>query len=292
VAVTGTNGNASYPGFTFLTAPPPQNPPRITSFAPQSAATGGTVTISGQYLKDVVSVSFGGSPAIINSQTDSTIVAIVGIGATGQVRVAGPVGADSLAGFLFVYDTTRTSPGDGSFQLVQFSGAITNNLPHLSWQTRNDASISYYAIERSVDGSQFNVIGTIPVTNKTGNSHNYTFTDMAPRNGINYYRLKMDDTTAHFSYGPTISLQLANSTPLLVIYPNPVKYGFFLVDLPEATNASTFLLTDLSGRIMLKKVVPQGQSQVRIDIPGLPKGTYQLRWTDGTKMAYQTILVL
>ena len=292
LAVTGTNGNASYPGFTFLTAPPPQNPPHITSFTPQSAGTGGTVTITGQYLKDIVSVTFGGSPAIINSQNDSAIVAIIGTGATGQVRVGGPAGADSLKGFIFVYDTTRTSPGGGSFQLVQFSGAITGNQPHLNWQTRNDGNISYYALERSVDGSQFNVIGTIPVSNKTGSNHNYTFTDLSPRNGINYYRLKMEDTTAHYSYGPTISLQLSNSTPLLVIYPNPVKYGFFLVDLPEATSTSTFLLTDLTGRIMKKAIVPPGQSQVRIDIPGLPRGTYQLRWTDGAKIAHQTILVL
>ena len=66
----------------------------------------------------------------------------------------------------------------------------------------------------------------------------------------------------------------------------------FLVDLPEATSTSTFLLTDLSGRIMKKAIVPPGQSQVRIDIPGLPRGTYQLRWTDGAKAAYQSILVL
>jgi len=291
VAVNGANGNASYPGFTFLTAPPPQNPPRLTSFTPQSAGTGATVTITGLYLKDVVSVSFGGSPGIINSQNDSTIVAIVGTGATGQVRVAGPVGADSLKGFIFIYDTTRTSPA-GSFQLVQFSGATSGNQPHLNWQTRNDGSISFFALERSVDGNQFNVIGTIPVSNKTGASHTYTFTDLSPRNGINYYRLKMEDTTAHYTYSPTISLQLSNSTPLLVIYPNPVKYGFFLVDLPEATSTSTFLLTDLSGRIMKKVIVAPGQSQVRIDIPGLPRGTYQLRWTDGAKMAYQPILVL
>jgi len=292
VAVSGTNGNASYPGFTFLTAPPPQNPPRITSFTPASAGTGETVTITGQYLKDVVSVSFGGSPAIINSQTDNAIVAIVGTGATGLVKVAGPVGADSLSGFIFVYDTTRTSPGGGTFQLVQFSGALSNNLPHINWQTRNDGGISFYAIERSVDGSQFNVVGTVPVSNKTGVNHSYTFTDQSPRDGINYYRLKMQDTAAHYSYGPTISLQLASSSPLLVIYPNPVKYGFFLVDLPDANSTSTFLLTDMNGRIKKKDIVPPGQSQVRINIPGYPRGTYQLRWTNGTRTSYQTILVL
>ncbi|WP_431215343.1 hypothetical protein ACQ86N_11945 [Puia sp. P3] len=48
----------------------------------------------------------------------------------------------------------------------------------------------------------------------------------------------------------------------------------------------------MNGRVMKKDVVPPGQSQVRINIPGYPRGTYQLRWTNGTKTSYQTILVL
>jgi hypothetical protein len=252
------------------------------------------VNITGINLSAVTTVTFGGSLAVsYTAVSDTLIIAVVGTGATGQVRVASAVGADSLNSFVYIQDTTQTAPTSGVFQLVQFSGAINNNQPRLNWQVRNDGAIAYYAVERSIDGSQFNVIGTVPVSNKTGTGHNYTFSDLNPKNGVNYYRLKMQDTTTHFVYSSSIALQLSGgSAPLLAIYPNPVKYGFFLVDLPAAANASVFRLSDFSGRIVKTQTVPIGVPQVRIDVPGLPRGTYQLFWTDGTRTAYQTILVL
>ncbi|HEY4285884.1 MAG TPA: FG-GAP-like repeat-containing protein [Puia sp.] len=295
VSVTDSNGTGSYPGFTFLIAPPPAAPPKITGFSPQSASSGTQVNITGINLSDVTTITFGGSlVASIIPVSDTHIIAVVGTGATGQVRVASAAGADSLNGFTYIVDTTtQTAPTSGVFQLVQFSGAINNNQPRLNWQVRNDGAISYYAVERSIDGSQFNVIGTVPVSNKTGTGHNYTFSDLSPRNGVNYYRLKMQDTTTHFVYSSSIALQLSGgAVPLLSIYPNPVKYGFFLVDLPAAANASIFRLSDFSGRIVKTMSVPAGVPQVRINVPGLPRGTYQLYWTDGTRTAYQTILVL
>jgi hypothetical protein len=292
VSVTSSNGTGSYPGFTFLTAPPPQSPPKLTGFSPKSATTGATVTIKGTHLSAVTAITFGNSLAVsFSAPSDSVIVAVVGTGATGYVKAASPVGADSLTGFTYVQDTIPTNPV-AVFQLVQFSGAVAGNQGHLNWQTRNDAGISYYAIERGIDGNQFTVIGTIGVNSKTGVNHNYSFTDFNPKNGLNYYRIKMQDTTTHYTYSGTISLQLAGSTPMLAIYPNPVKYGFFLVDLPAAANASVFRLADLSGRILKMQAVNAGVSQVRIDVPGLPRGTYRLHWTDGTRTAYQSILVL
>lgn len=294
VAVTGSNGTGSYPGFTFLTAPPPPAPPKMTAFSPKSASSGMQVNITGINLSAVTTVTFGNSLAVsVTPLSDTLIIAVVGTGATGKVRVASAAGADSLNGFTFIVDTTQTAPTSGVFQLVQFSGAINNNQPRLNWQVRNDGAIAYYAVERSIDGSQFNVIGTVPVSNKTGTGHNYAFSDLSPKNGVNFYRLKMQDTTTHFVYSSAIALQLSGgSAPLLAIYPNPVKYGFFLVDLPVTTNASVFRLSDFSGRILKTQPVPTGVPQVRINVPGIPRGTYQLSWTDGTRTAYQTILVL
>lgn len=294
VSVTGPNGTSSYPGFTFLTAPPPPAPPRLAGFSPQSAGSGGKINIKGINLSDVTTVTFGGSQVLsFSALSDTIIVAVVGTGTTGQVRVASAAGADSLAGFVYVPDTTQTTASGGAFQLVQFSGAVTNNQPRLNWQTRNDGNISYYAVESGIDGSQFTVIGTVPASNKTGSGHNYTFVDPNPKNGLNYYRLKMQDTTTHYVYSPAIALQLSGGpAPLLAIYPNPVKYGFFLVDLPAAANASVFRLSDVSGRIIKTLAVSAGVPQVRIDVPGLPRGTYLLYWTDGSHTTCQSILIL
>lgn len=293
VEVTSGSGNGTFPGFTFLQAPPPTAPPTITDFSPKTGKSGTKITITGTNLSTVTAVTFGGTLASsINAISDTQLEAIVNTGSSGVVKVASPIGADSLGGFTYQQDTQQSTPPAGDLQLIQFSGTIVNNQPHLSWQVRNDGAISFYAVERSIDGSQFTVVGTVPLSTKTGTSHTYSFSDFSPKPGTNYYRIKMQDTATHYVYSSTIALQLAGSTPLMMIYPNPVKYGFFYVDLPNSTRSSRFQLTDLNGRVFQNLSVDAGVQQIRINIPGLPRGSYQLRWTNGTQTASQTILVL
>lgn len=78
-------------------------PPVINSFSPASASPGMTINIYGKYLCGVSSVSLGGvicSAFTVNS--DSTISAIIGYGASGSLSLTGPGGTESLPGFTFI----------------------------------------------------------------------------------------------------------------------------------------------------------------------------------------------
>jgi hypothetical protein len=78
-------------------------PPVINSFSPATASPGMTINIYGKYLCGVSSVRLGGvlCPAFtVNS--DSSISAIVGYGASGSLSLTGPGGIDSLPGFTFI----------------------------------------------------------------------------------------------------------------------------------------------------------------------------------------------
>ena len=94
-----TFGNGSRAGFDWI-APP--GPPSISSFTPNSAFSGGLVTINGSNFNTVTNVSFGGtsSPSftVINS---SVIKAIVGPGTSGSVSVTNSFGSGSVSGFTF-----------------------------------------------------------------------------------------------------------------------------------------------------------------------------------------------
>ena len=290
IITNNSNTNDSLPGFTYTAPPPPPPPPSllISSFTPTTALSGTSITISGANLKNTTSVSFGGVPALAFSiQSDSQIVAIVGTGASGQVKVASPTSADSLTGFVYETDTIKQSSPQ-AFQLLNFSGVMNSGKPQLQWTVQDDAGISYYAVERSIDSLQYFIIGTVPSVRSNGANHSYTLTDQNSSKGINYYRLRMQDTTASYTYSYTISLQLAP----LPVHPNPVKYGFFYVDLPTTDSPSKFELSDLSGMVLQTINEPAGMSRVQINIPGLPNGTYQLSWTNGKRSARQTILVL
>jgi hypothetical protein len=290
VSVTVGGQTLSLPGFTY-TAPtsPTQTDIQLTAFTPSVGQTGSSITLTGANFTGATGVSFGGVPALAFSvNSDSQIVAVVGNGATGLVTVGSPGSSASLPGFTF--DSSGATSTPAGFKLLQFAGALANNKPMLQWTTINDAGVAYYAIERSVDSLQFIHIGSVS-SDSTGNTnYTYNFTDSTPVDGINYYRLKIQDTTAAFSYSPIIAVQPLSTT--MPVYPNPVKYGFFLVDLPDISKTSQFRLTDLNGRVIQTITVPGGVAQKRINVPGLIPGTYSLLWTNGVRTAVVIVLIL
>ena len=295
VTVVAPVSQDSKPGFTYIdNSPPPPPPPSnlvsITSFSPASGKTGDTIHIRGTNLSTTNTVTLGGTPAQFQALSDTTLFAIVGAGSTGAVLVANNTNADSLLLFTFLYDTTKQGT-PGAFQLIQFSGSLSgSNDPKLQWQVKNDAGISFYAVERSSDSILFNVIGTVKSTRTNGGSHTYSYTDIDAGAGTNWYRLKMQDTTASYTYSTKIRLQPESQD--MPVYPNPVKSGFFYLDVPDVNDPSQIQLVDMSGKVLQSVKVEAGTQQVRVNIPGLASGTYRVSWMNGKRTASTTILVL
>ena len=115
IVIKTGGGVATLPGFTFL-----QPPPTITTFYPAYAGVDGSVSITGTNFTNTTSVTFGGISAtsfVVNSPT--SITAVVGTGATGQVKVTTPGGTASS-----VYSLTYENPIITSFSPM-FGGAGT-----------------------------------------------------------------------------------------------------------------------------------------------------------------------
>lgn len=105
VSVHNTSGISSLPGFIY------GNKPVITSFSPESAFAGGTVTINGGNFTGTSAVYFGNTPvaSFIVSPSGTSITAITGSGNTGLVKVVTPAGADSLGNFTYLSKPTISS---------------------------------------------------------------------------------------------------------------------------------------------------------------------------------------
>ena len=88
----------------------PPSPPNITSFSPDSACAGATVTIKGSGFWDATSVAFGNDTAksyvVVD---DATITAFVDSGATGAVTVTTRFGTGSLGRFTYLSPTSSTT---------------------------------------------------------------------------------------------------------------------------------------------------------------------------------------
>lgn len=92
-------------------------PPTVTSFTPARAVTGTTISITGNNFLGATAVSFGGIAAtsfiVVNS---TTITAVVGSGASGNISVTTPYGTGFATGFLYSLPPTITnfSPASGA----------------------------------------------------------------------------------------------------------------------------------------------------------------------------------
>ena len=103
VSVTTAAGTATKAGFVFVAAP------SITNFTPTNAASGATVTITGSDFTGATAVNFGGTAASsFNVVNATSIQAVVGTGATGDVSVTTPAGTATKAGFVLVVPPTIT----------------------------------------------------------------------------------------------------------------------------------------------------------------------------------------
>ncbi|MBZ5855479.1 IPT/TIG domain-containing protein [Flavihumibacter profundi] len=97
VEVISPYGMGSKTGFVYFPVPV------IQSFTPAEAPTGATVTIHGLNLTGTTSVSFGGVPAASFIVVDpNTVQAVVGNGATGNVKLSNSFGSNSASGFIYI----------------------------------------------------------------------------------------------------------------------------------------------------------------------------------------------
>jgi FG-GAP-like repeat/IPT/TIG domain/Secretion system C-terminal sorting domain/FG-GAP repeat len=120
-------------------------PPVINSFSPETASPGMNINIYGKYLCGVSSVRLGSvlcSAFTVNS--DSSISAIVGYGASGSLSLTGPGGVDSLSGFIFIPlpVISNFTPGSGPVGTV-----VTINGKGFSPQSFDD--IVYFGAVRA-----------------------------------------------------------------------------------------------------------------------------------------------
>lgn len=170
--------------------------------------------------------------------------------------------------------------------LIKFIGSMSQGKVALQWITENETTTNDFVIERSNNGTNFKNIGKVPALSTNGKNI-YSFEDVNPYNGNNFYRLRMTDKDMRSSYSSIITIQssLLLSTQL-IIYPNPAKS---ILNLKFSLNKKTRIYTkiiDASGRVIEKITIETkaGTNITPIKIEKLNKGIYYLETEiDGLK---------
>jgi hypothetical protein len=135
-------------------------------------------------------------------------------------------------------------------ELVAFRAALIKRAQiMLNWQTESEMFNSHFEIEKSTDGMTFSQIGSIEGAGTTIENQYYEFTDIAPKKGVNYYRLKQVDFDGKFEYSMIVSVEISEEASI-VIAPNPVRQNSELTIFANDLDNYDFVLMDMTGKIV------------------------------------------
>ena len=144
----------------------------------------------------------------------------------------------------------------------------------VSWSTILEQNNRYFIVQRSADGNQFSNLDTVPAA---GQPHSYSYTDMAPLAGSDFYRLEQVDEDGKYAYSGIMQVVIpASGRILLRLTPNPAP-GLVYLELENADQGVLEVsLTDAMGRVLHQwSFEKQGQSWSQYIDPGnLAAGTY------------------
>lgn len=238
----------------------------------------------------------GGGGVIITNVLSNANLTVTG-GANGLTRSTSPSGpidnaynaTPGAGGFVRILTTTPLliSPGNATspcgilpITLNLWNGVYRNEKTYLSWQTDKGVDFSHFVVERSSDGTHYTSLGQVQASTSAALTLQYSFTDIAPASGTNYYRLKMVDTDGRYQYSGIITIRTNVQGFNVAVSPNPFTDN--VVVTIESTTDETVQLRVFSndGKLVWRKStsVSAGTNvQYFSELQSLPNGTYFIK---------------
>lgn len=163
-------------------------------------------------------------------------------------------------------------------QLLSFNAAANDNTTYLTWRTATEIKNDHFTVERSQDAIHFVDLSKIKGAGNSSVILNYSFTDLHPFAGINYYRIEQTDYDGRNTFSKTITVNYINKVNTLNIYPNPAD-NFIQLSFAQQVNTFEVEILNTLGETLLKT-----KNQIRIDVSSLQAGVYFLKTISGNNI--------
>jgi hypothetical protein len=108
-------------------------------------------------------------------------------------------------------------------ELLSFKSQVLDNEVKLTWETAWERNAQGFEVQRSSDLRNFTTLSTQPAAGNTRERMAYTFTDVSPIVGTNYYRLRQTDHDGKWAFSKIIAVIFRSEQPALWVVQNPVK---------------------------------------------------------------------
>lgn len=163
-------------------------------------------------------------------------------------------------------------------ELLTFTGKEVNNTHLLNWTTVMEFNSSHFVIEHSPNAITFSELGKRDAGGNSSERRNYSFQNMHPVLGNNFYRLNMVDIDGKSKYSNTILLKLLKDNTSIMVFPNPTA-SMLNIEL-NGINAGAQLqiqVLDASGKVVKSDNLTFSNQQYSIDVSSYSNGMYFLK---------------
>ncbi|WP_336516155.1 M1 family aminopeptidase [Pollutibacter soli] len=165
--------------------------------------------------------------------------------------------------------------------LKSFSAEKIENHGRIQWNCETGTRFSHFEIEKSTDGINYIKIDEqLPAEGIT----QYTTSDYKLRQGKNYYRLKMVEMDASFSYSQVAFIDFTGNLKMQ-FGPNPAATNFYIFLPGVEFFEYKIRLINQAGQVFLPNVVSTVTGKVELNVSDVPNGLYwlEMKHRSGTK---------
>ena len=148
-----------------------------------------------------------------------------------------------------------------------FTGSKETYRNILKWTTSNELNNNHYDVERSVDGSIYEKIGTVKGSGTTAGSNTYSFIDNLLVQQDFYYRLKQVDNDGGIHLSDVVFLAAKQTNLDVSITPNPATDKLNII-FPSNIKKHAISLINAFGQVVLET------TENTINVKKFAKGVY------------------
>ena len=162
--------------------------------------------------------------------------------------------------------------------LLNFNAVPTGVNVLVKWTTINEINNDFFTVEKSLDGKNWTVLGTVKGAGNTNVTSDYALIDFAPVEGIQYYRLKQTDLDGKGSLSGIVPVRFSSeASTTIVLFPQPAGNVLNVsVQNNENENASMTVYSAM-GQKMIEMNSLSG-TMFQIDLSSLSSGVYYLEF--------------
>lgn len=186
-------------------------------------------------------------------------------------------GISSFSPFTLGSTEAAANPLPVSFSDVK--AVEKGNAVQIDWTNLTESNVESYIIERSANGVDFSAIATVAPRSNQVDRVSYSYLDMAPLAGTNFYRIKAVELDGKSIYTRNLRVDIGRSPKGISLYPNPVKGQNLTIGFSAARGMYNLQVVNNGGQVVYRQQMNHngGTISQQLNLPAsLKSGVYSL----------------